>query len=228
MLVKYLSGMKFPEEYLIRFFFKQKLDKAKGRVLELGCGNGNNLLLFYQYGWKVCGVDIDAKAISQAKMNFRRLQNREGLKNNFGFLKQDMLDFCRAYKGLPFSVLLFPGSIYYLDYPRIKELFLKIAKNRIIKGGSLLFIRFRTPGDYRYAKGRRLGKRTFKIAIAETGEKNSIMTFLTKKDLSGLLAKPFCFSYAYFLESSFQNLQDGRLINNADIIFWGRIKKANK
>jgi hypothetical protein len=46
MNIKKIEGLKFPDEYLIRFFFKNKLFNKKGDVIEFGCANGNNLSLF--------------------------------------------------------------------------------------------------------------------------------------------------------------------------------------
>jgi Methyltransferase domain len=44
--------------------------KTKGRVLEIGCGNGNNLAKLQAQGWEVCGQDIDptAAAIASEKL----------------------------------------------------------------------------------------------------------------------------------------------------------------
>ncbi len=40
--------------------------KNRGRVLEIGCGNGNNLALLQEQGWEVAGQDIDPAAASIA------------------------------------------------------------------------------------------------------------------------------------------------------------------
>ena len=42
-MIHKINGLKFPDEYIIKFFFNEKLEKKRGKVLELGCGNGNNL-----------------------------------------------------------------------------------------------------------------------------------------------------------------------------------------
>lgn len=41
-----IDGLKFPDEYVIKFFFKEGLHKNSAKVLELGCANGNNARLF--------------------------------------------------------------------------------------------------------------------------------------------------------------------------------------
>lgn len=46
------------------------------RLLDLGCGSGNNLVLLQSLGWQVEGVEVDPKAVSQARA--RGLQVRQG------------------------------------------------------------------------------------------------------------------------------------------------------
>lgn len=65
-----LKGLRFPDEFLIKFFYKTGCHCRAGRVLELGCGNGNNLLLFHEYGWKTVGVDICNDSLADAEHNF--------------------------------------------------------------------------------------------------------------------------------------------------------------
>jgi hypothetical protein len=50
-----LRGLRFPDIYVVRMFFKERLQRELGRVLELGCGNGINLLLFAEFDWDVMG-----------------------------------------------------------------------------------------------------------------------------------------------------------------------------
>ncbi len=49
-MLKEIKGLKFPDEYFIKFFFKNKLNQNNNiKVLEFGCGNGNNLALCLEY-----------------------------------------------------------------------------------------------------------------------------------------------------------------------------------
>jgi len=56
MMLKNIRGLKYPDIYITRFFFKEILHKSPGKVLELGCGNGSNLTLFVEYNWNVYGL----------------------------------------------------------------------------------------------------------------------------------------------------------------------------
>ena len=58
---------------------EEKLNQKYGSVLEFGCANGNNLSLFYQFGWNVLGVDLSKDAIDNANNNFEKLKKEKNL-----------------------------------------------------------------------------------------------------------------------------------------------------
>lgn len=43
-----------------------KLDRKPGRLLDVGCGNGEFLEFAKKYGWNVVGIDLDEKAVAEA------------------------------------------------------------------------------------------------------------------------------------------------------------------
>lgn len=229
MLISDLQGLKFPDEYVIRFFFKEGLNRRKGNVLELGCGNGNNLMMFYQYGWKVFGVDNNELLIKKAKSNFSKCQTNYRLSETFQFFVKDMIEFAADYnRSSPSDVLLLSNSICYLDYRQIINLFFKIKENEIIKNNSSIFIRTRTPQDYRYGRGEKYGEKSFKLNIKETGEQGCLNTFLTKSELIAILEKVFDFEYKRIFYCRFDNYQMGHIVSNSDIILWGRISEIKE
>jgi len=228
MLISEMEGLKFPDVYATRFFFKESLDKKKGKVLELGCGNGNNLMMFYQYGWDVAGVDKDENYIKQAKNNFGKCQSYYALTNTSHFPIGDMVDFTTNYKGQPFDVLLLSNVINYLDYIRIIECFSWIRGNRIVKEDSLVFVRTKSIRDYMFGKGSKLGEKTFKVNTDETGEGGCINTFLTDAELADILKTNLALEFKDILHCDFDNYQNGKLIPNSHIVLWGKVKKIKK
>ena len=223
-----IEGLKFPDDYVIRFFFKEGLDRKKGRVLEFGCSNGNNLSLFYQYGWDITGVDKDRDLIKKAENNFTGYRSEYGLKNTYEFFAEDMVDFAAAPKENGFDVLVLAGSMDYLDGPQIIRLMTFIKENLISKKGSLLFIRVRTPQDYRYGKGHRCGEQTFRLDIKETQEQGCLLTFLTEADLMSILEANFNFEHKRIFHCNFDNLQNGCMVSNSNVIFWGKISPIKR
>ncbi len=127
-MLKNIQGLKYPDEQLVRFFFKEKLNQLTGSVLELGCGNGNNLMLFAEYNWNIMGVDINNKLIDAANSNFKHLS-----KSNFLFQTDDMIKFVKKYNGEKFDCFLLPSSLYYLSEEKIIELLKLIQDKKILK-----------------------------------------------------------------------------------------------
>jgi SAM-dependent methyltransferase len=222
-MIKEIKGLKYPDDYIIRFLFKEKLHEKTGKMLELGCGNGNNLMPFFQYGWDVSGVDTCKDAILNADENFFLCQTSCKLTNIFNFYTQNMVDFINEFNEEPFDVLLLPNSICYLDYPQIIRLFFLAKKKKIVQPGSYIFIRTRTPSDCRYGMGERIGDKTFKLKTHETGEYDLINTFLNESELISILELHFEFEFKKIFHVQFDNIQMDYLTTNHDIVFWGKI-----
>jgi SAM-dependent methyltransferase len=222
MLISKVQGMKYPDEYIVRFFFKEKLNTKRGNVLELGCGNGNNLMLFYQYLYDITGIDISSKTIDEANSNFSELAKEYELKNNYTFSCCDMINYIKCQNNTVYDIVLIPSSIYYMDYDLINQVFKMLV--RYLHGGSKLFIRIRTPKDFRFAKGKMISNNCCLLDTDITGEKGCTITFLSKSDLLELLNKYFTFSATTVLRLEFDNIQNNCLIPNSDLVFWGTIK----
>lgn len=61
---------KSSEKFLIPYIDSQFSITSQMEILEVGCGEGGNLLPFAQMGGEVCGVDISSQRICQAKSIF--------------------------------------------------------------------------------------------------------------------------------------------------------------
>lgn len=223
MLLSSFEGLKYPDEYMIKFFFKEMLLDNPSNVLELGCGNGNNLMLFYNYGWNVTGVDIDKKSIDNAINNFDKIKYENKNLKNFNLFYDDMGLFLENNSLSKFDVILIPSSIYYLDYNNIIKVFKLIKEKKILSKNALFFIRFRNIDDYRFGKGKKIGDNSFVLDIDETGEKGCINTFFSKDNMIEILEEHFCFEYKYVLRCFHENLQNNHITSNSDYIIWGKI-----
>jgi len=62
--------VRYPMDHVIRFHaYYLKSNMPGGRVLDYGCGSGNNSLLFIQQGYDVYGVDVAEVALDQIRAN---------------------------------------------------------------------------------------------------------------------------------------------------------------
>ncbi|MDY4039698.1 MAG: class I SAM-dependent methyltransferase [Prevotella sp.] len=60
------------EEFYMPYIGQYREKKSAGSVMEIGCGEGGNLMPFAQQGWQVTGIDICEDRIRQAKHYFRQ------------------------------------------------------------------------------------------------------------------------------------------------------------
>lgn len=217
-MIKQLQGLLFPDDYLVKFFFKTKLNKRKKNVLELGCSNGNNLSLFFNYGWNVSGVDSNLKNILNAKHNFKILKKKLFLQNNYLFFKEDMLSFIKKQDNLSYDTIIFANSLYYLEYQQIIEI-LDCIKNKISKKTNIFF-RIRLKGDQRAKISKKISKFTHLINFKRTNEMNCFNTFFTKQKFITMIRNKFNTKSETVLEIKYENLINNKVFFNNDLVFW--------
>ena len=218
--LKHWKGLKFPDIYIVRFFFKYVLNQNLDvkRVLELGCGSGNNLYLFNIYDFEVQGIDISEENIKNAIFNFSKVLKASP--QTYHFLQHDItkLDFLQKVK-TPNDILLLPNIVYYLS----KKDFEKILRNinKILTSNGLFFIRFRSPRD-----GRNLCRESLNgvqiLKTSKTGEFNTIQTFYEEFEMVELLKKYLNISdFKVFHVYEEVETLNGKVFNS-DIVIWGK------
>ena len=221
-MINNYKGLKFPDEYLTRFFFKEKLYTKKNNVLELGCGNGNSLNLFYQYGWEVFGVDNDPVSIKRANGNFKMLKTKFKFKNKYFFLKEDMFNFINKNTKKKFNTIIFSNSIYYLDSYKIVKI-LKLIKKKNIKKNTNFFFRIRLDSDDRKLLSKKIEKNTYKINFKFTNEYGCLNTFFSKNQFLKILKDIFKIKKITALNNKYENIFNKKIITNSDLILWFKV-----
>jgi SAM-dependent methyltransferase len=213
-----IRGLKYPDEYIIKFFFKEGLNRMQGNVIEFGCGNGNNLMLFHQFGWNVTGIDIDKSKLDDALNNF----GMTSIDANYKFIQHDISKWLVAPLEEKFDAVLLPNIIYYIPRQSVIVLLSQVAA--LVKNGAYIFLRVRGIKDYRYGRGEMVERNGFILNIKETGEFGFLNVFYYEYELVNLLRGKLGLE-----ESSLQlfsvdnlNLQNGVPVHNSDIVIWGR------
>lgn len=209
-----LRGMRFPDEYVVRMFFKEGMQRSPGRVLELGCGSGNNLLLFHQFDWQVVGIDISAESIADARHNLL------GGPEPVTLLQADLAK-CMPHLIGEFDVVILPSFNYYVPRASFRDLL--IDCNRLLKRGGLFYLRSRTPDDWRYGRGQEVERNGFILECTETGEKGLLNVFYRADELTDMLAASMGDLHnRQLLKVRYENPQCGIVVTNDEIVIWGR------
>lgn len=205
-----LRGLRYPDVFVVRHFFKRGLDKRPGRALELGCASGANLMLYRSFGWEVTGVDYDSRALEDARHN---------LEGSGRWIEADLsLGPPRGLSG-PYDVLLLPSVLYYIDEMRARALLSALAPQ--LSPGAEVYARMRLLDDYRYGRGVEEGPNAFRLTIGETGEQGLLVKLYSETEIVSLLSDTLGLSAEVALRCRFDNLQGGRITHNSDLIVWG-------
>lgn len=206
-----LRGLRYPDDYVIRMFFKEQLFRQPGRVLELGCGSGNNLLLFQEFGWSVTGIDISTDALDDARHNLG-----EGARLIQADLSSSFPDVAGE-----FDCVLLPSVNYYIPRQAFTQLLTALQSK--IQPGAYFYIRSRLPDDWRFGKGVEVERNGFRLTCAETGERGLLNVFYSSEELCDLITTRIGeLSARKCLRVRFDNPQGGAIINNSEVVIWGR------
>ncbi len=206
-----IRGLKFPDEFVVRHAFKRGLMARTGKVLELGCGVGNNLALYRAYGWDVTGIDFDPSALDDASWN---------LEGQATLIQADLSDGLPPLDA-PFDALIIPNLLCYLTLAQAEQALAQSAA--VLAPRAEVFVRTRLLDDYRYGRGRQTEPDGFVLETPETGEAGAFNHFYSAEGLVGLLDRTLHLTDVTQLAVRFDNIQAGQLVpNNSDLVVWGR------
>lgn len=215
-----IKGLKYPDEYFIKFFFKYQLHTKKNlKYLELGCSNGCNMMLPYQFNNNVIGVDLDRELIEWADSNFATLKQ----KNLYDFSSLDMRYFCETSSNIEADVLVLANSIYYIPQDDFIVLLQNIRKNSLIKSEIPFFIRFREVDDFRNSKGEKVEKNSLIMQNGITGEDGIFCKFYDTNEMIEILKKELDLRDYQTMSIKYENIQNNTKVKNSDVVIWGTI-----
>jgi ubiquinone/menaquinone biosynthesis C-methylase UbiE len=124
--------------------------KPGSKILELGCGAGNDSNFFATSGFEITATDFSDQAIKQ---NQQKYQNE-----NLNF---EVLNIAKSfsYPVKTFDIIYARLSLHYFTDQKTREVFKEIA--RILKPDGLLCFMCKSPQDILYGKGEKIEEDMF-------------------------------------------------------------------
>jgi len=105
-------------------FFKHFPSSVRGKLLDVGCGDGRFLRHAKEQGFEVWGIDFDKKSVENVKRNL-------GIDTVFGMSLEEFYEYAKE-KNLKFDVITFFEVLEHQDKPRE---FLEMVKGLLKDGG---------------------------------------------------------------------------------------------
>ena len=108
----------------LKAFFKHLPSNVRGRLLDVGCGDGRFLRYAKEQGFEVWGIDFDKKSVENVKRNL-------GIDTVFAMSLEEFYKYAKE-KNLKFDVITFFEVLEHQDKPRE---FLEMVKGLLKEGG---------------------------------------------------------------------------------------------
>ena len=171
---------RYPAESVVRFRFTQfpRDGVADLHVLDVGTGGGRHAYFFASEGFQVSGVDFSAESVAYA----RQWLESAGMTADLRAADMRALPFADA----QFDGLVSAGVICYAAEEGVRRAIAEM--HRVLRPGGKALVITRTTADYRYGKGREIGRNTFVLDTAETNEAGMTMFFFDEAGVRDLFA----------------------------------------
>jgi 2-polyprenyl-3-methyl-5-hydroxy-6-metoxy-1,4-benzoquinol methylase len=105
-------------------FFKYFPSNVRGKLLDVGCGDGRFLRYAKEQGFEVWGIDFDKKSVENVKRNL-------GIDTVFAMSLEEFYEYAKE-RGLKFDVITFFEVLEHQDKPRE---FLEMVRGLLKEGG---------------------------------------------------------------------------------------------
>lgn len=174
---------KYPTDHLVRFVFTHfpldPKERSQLKILDLGCGAGVGTVFLANEGFQTYATDISDNGLKVTEKRLKDNNLKAVLKN-------------ASMETQPFENDFFDGVIAFgvfsyntmEGYQKAVDELYRVLKRR---GRALVFNR--TTDDYRFGKGKEMGKNTFILNTEETNEAGIVQCFLDKQDIRRIFNK---------------------------------------
>lgn len=213
--------LRYPADWVLRFYnMYLKENMPSGRVLDYGCGSGNNSIFFIEEGYETYGVDVADAALPLIKANLQSRHLDIGLADRFSIISPD-------FSSLPFETGFFNFIIsnQVLYYLPSEEHIRRVCKefSRCLRLGGIVFFTMFGPKNYYFTHHAKQihGGKVFEIEIDDPthrlyGLRELIYLVPDVDELKDLFSEFECVSTGYFDQSMFD------MVSNFHWIFVGK------
>ena len=200
--------VRFPMDHVIRFHaYYLKSQLPSGRVLDYGCGSGNNSVFFIQQGYDVYGTDVTETALDQIRANLDMYGLDKKHMEKFRIIPPDSMRL--PYDDGFFDVILSNQVLYYLGTEeRIRTICREFS--RCLRPGGVVFFTIYGVKNYYYThhlKGIHNGE-TCEVVVADPshrlyGLKEMVYVVRDEEHLKSLFSEFEPINIGYFDMSMF-------------------------
>jgi len=204
--------LQYPADWIIRFhniYLKQHI--PSGRVLDYGCGSGNNSIFYIEKGYETYGVEVVDSALELIKANLERGHHDNRLAERFLIIPPDSS--VLPFKSSFFDVIISNQVLYYLpSKEHIKRVCKELA--RCLRPGGIVFFTMMGPKNYYITQHARQIDNTnlYEIVLDSSHRLSGIRQFIyvvrDAHELKSLFDDFECISIGYFDQSMFDMLSN--------------------
>lgn len=213
--------LNYPADWVIRFHnMYLKRHMPSGRVLDYGCGGGNNSIFFIEKGYEVYGVDVAEESLSLIKENLRSKNLDIRLVEKFSIISPDSISL--PFENASFDFILSNQVLYFLpSEEHIKKLCKELS--RCLRPGGLVFFTMMGPKNYyiRYHAKQIHQRRVYEVTMEDENHRLDglrLLIYLVRDEdeLRRLFSEFECITTGYFDQAMFD------MKSNFHWIFVGR------
>ena len=185
----------YPYDEVVTFIYQNRKNKKNMKILELGCGTGNNIIFFSEIGFEVYGIDMSKTAIEYCK---KRLKEKK-LKANIKVNKIEKYKFKKNY----FDFIIDRSSLTCLSQKQLPSTIKNVHAS--LKKGGIFFFTPHSDESTRYDG--EISKSGFYkpkyLPFGEIDKRNLGFSFLSKKDIYELFKKNYWSINNLYLKKNF-------------------------
>lgn len=195
--------LRYPADWVVRFHnMYMKAQIPGGRVLDYGCGGGNNSVFFIDKGYETYGVDTAPSALSLIKKNLQSKHLDVQLARRFSTISPTNPEL--PFENNFFDFILSNQVLYYLP---TKEYIQKVCQEcaRVLRPGGVVFFTMMGPRNCYIAEYTKnvINKKVHEVAVNKPGHRlDGVREFIylvdTEEELKDLFSAFHCLSTGYF------------------------------